>query len=459
MTFKLDRTAPELNLPDLIDGIAWDVNTHLKGSVQDNLGEVEVTYRIGSGNAQAITSATSSATGMQFDQLLSELANLNKEEVYNLTVETKDRAGNAQRQSFQFFVPGDRNVVDDDQWTEPIGDPLLVGNPLDPSSTSDPTNLGSVGLDGNWGAYGLNGGGGGTGTWVNRYSGNGGGGIDGNAPDTTKATLSGSAYDFDYAPSVGMIVTEAVNRISTHPATVNEKAALNNRKSILMAIAQRLETLITPHGFDETSDQTLIDRMRFVMEGLFADAYDSKGDHAGIEPGFESLAGAVLAQELVRDSLSATNPTSVRVQVFAATLLNVVTEATLNSDMMANSTNQQSLANAVMELAKTYAWLHPTPEASVPADKKDFGFLDALWRLQIPNADGQFKSESDIATALSEGVQALGRLLNGVENPVRAIQFINNLLQAANNVSSVKADLKDAQSIRKLIDLLRNKNF
>jgi hypothetical protein len=88
----------------------------------------------------------------------------------------------------------------------------------------------------------------------------------------------------------------------------------------------------------------------------------------------------------------------------------------------------------------------------VPAEGEAFGFLDLLWRLQVPDANGQFKGSGDIATALQKGVSELGQLLDGVQDPVRAIQFINNLMQAAVEVPSLKNDLKDAHFLRELME-------
>ncbi|UBF30066.1 Ig-like domain-containing protein (plasmid) [Kovacikia minuta CCNUW1] len=451
--FKLDRSAPETSLPDVIDGIAWERGMHLQGTVQDNLNDVEVVYAIertsdGQSIAQHSFTVAGSTSGTAFDQVISELAANNSvlqdEEVYNLIVTSTDVAGNSQRTRFQFFVPGDRRVEDDDQWTEggsagPFSDPPKT---VDPDG-DDVQTWGKVGKDGNWGYY-SGGGSGGGGGWTPGY--NGGPLTPEDKEDHKEPT--GNGYEFEYVESIDKILTVAVDSISTHPTTINEKAALNNRKNILLGIGERLATLITPDGFKQASDQALINRMELVMQGLFVDAFDSQGVKAGVYEGFEHWAGAWLAQELIGDALNSTSPTSVRVQVFQATLLDVVTEATPGVTDLAE---QQALTTAVMELAKTYAWLNPNPEATVPVEDGAFGFLDRLWRLQVPDANGQFKGSGEIATALQKGVSDLGQLLEGVNNPVRAIQFINNLIQAAAKVPSLKNDLKDAQFLRELM--------
>jgi predicted chitinase len=226
---------------------------------------------------------------------------------------------------------------------------------------------------------------------------------------------------------------------------------LNNRRAILLEIGRRLNDLIQADG-NFTNDQALIERMRPAMEGLFADAYDPSGATAGVFESFVPWDGAWLAQQLVKDSLSTDNPVSVREQVFQATLLEVVTEVFNAKQFTVTQAQQGALTTAVMELAKTYAWLNPNPEATVPAEGEAFGFLDLLWRLQVPDANGQFKGSGDIATALQKGVSELGQLLDGVQDPVRAIQFINNLMQAAAKVPSLKNDLKDARFLRELME-------
>ncbi|UBF30710.1 Ig-like domain-containing protein (plasmid) [Kovacikia minuta CCNUW1] len=451
--FKLDRSAPETSLPDVIDGIAWERGMHLQGTVQDNLNDVEVVYAIertsdGQSIAQHSFTVAGSTSGTAFDQVISELAANNSvlqdEEVYNLIVTSTDVAGNSQRTRFQFFVPGDRRVTDDDQWTEDDdGDPMTPikdRRPTDPNVQPTPANVntwGYVGGGGNWGYYGGGGSGGG---WTPGYD----GGLNPGDKDGQKGP-TGSGYEYEYAESINAIVHQAVDFISTSPETIHKKGALDNRQNILLEIGRRLNDLIQADE-DFTNDQALIEWMRPAMEGLFADAYDPTGATAGVFDSFVPWGGAWLAQGLVQD------PLSVREQVFQATLLEVVTEVFNAKQIAVTQTQQGALTTAVMELAKTYAWLNPNPEATVPPEDEAFGFLDLLWRLQIPDANGQFKGSGDIAAALQKGVSQLGQLLDGVEDPVRAIQFINNLMQAAAKVPSLKNDLKDARLLRELME-------
>jgi len=457
VNFTLDRTAPVTTLPNLIDGIAWERGTHLQGTVVEASENVNVTYQLETVNGVAVgSSRTLPVTDQAFDQVLNT-ATLTEETPYNLVLTSTDRAGNTQRSGFQFFIPSDRKVTDNDTLpNQPSdADPMPSGA----ATSEDIGSWGSVGSGGGWGGWSGPLGGGGSG-------GSGGGMftptmVAGNPvglaaepqPASVPAPLAGSGYE--YAESIERIVGAAVNFISVSPETLTKKAALYNRESLLRALGRQVQRLIYSDG-NFANDQSLVERLRPVLAGLFADAYDprAKGvdtegrqiDRAGVEHAFAPLGAAWLAQSLLSEPLAGL---SVREQVFQATLLAVVTEATPG---VTNVAQQQALAAAVMALAKTYAWLNPNPEATVPVADKDFGFLDALWRLQIPDANGQFKGSGDIAQTLEDSVMALERLLEGVEDKVRAIQFLNNLVQAASNVTSLKADVKDATFLRELVE-------
>jgi hypothetical protein len=452
--FKLDRTAPE-SLPDLIDGIAWDRGMRLQGVVQDNLSDVQLSYLIERASDQRSMGQSSftianSPTGTPFDQEIKELkigdATLAAEEIYNLILTSTDVAGNSQRTSFQFFVPGDRRVIDDDTYYAETD----AGAPSTEPIPGDVRSRGYIGMGGGWGYWSFSDG-------EYRWTSGSAGGLSREEKDSYKPVLpTGYAYEHEYEQSVRYIVHEAINFISTSSATIHQKGALHNRYNILREIGNRLDTLIHADG-DFRNDQALIEQMRPVMEGLFADAYDPAGDKAGVYPAFVSWEAAWLAQGLVQRSLSKDNPLSVREQVFQATLLEVVTEVFASQSTKLSPQQQGALAVAVMELAKTFAWLNPTPEATVPTDQKEFGFLDALWRLQIPYLNTvtkklEFKGSIEINDTFNSSVTALQSLLAGVDDPVRAIQFINNLIQAAVNVPSLKSDVKDAQFLRELME-------
>lgn len=258
--------------------------------------------------------------------------------------------------------------------------------------------------------------------------------------------IYGAAYEFEYALSVGLTVARAVDLISTGAATLTKRSALNNRVSILEAIARRIEALMQADG-DFRNDQGLISWMRPAMEGLFVDAYAPEGTKAGFYQGFENWAGAWLAQELVKDTRA------VRTQVFQASLLAVVAEVLNNQPM--TTMQQQAVIDSVLELGKTYAWLNQNARFSSLPQMQDVEFLDQLWQLQLPNQFGRFSYPSEAAMVLQRAVDSLDRLLADVHDPARAIQFLNNLLLAATNVPALKDEVKDPQFIQKLLEFAK----
>lgn len=457
ITFSLDTAAPELLLTSVEDGTAWERDTSLQGEVQEpNL--MALAYQIvresdGAAVAQNSLTVQASSTGATFDQVLPELmtgnTTLEEEEPYTLILTSTDRAGNSQRSSFQFFVPSDRLVEDDDLLVDEGGRPLV--NPPDPVITR-PTNP-TVTTSGRYGGGGRYG-----------YYGYSSGGIGSFTPILENATaplpvnpLTGNGYEYDYVEGIGEIVKRAVNFISTAPQTLNEKAALKNRGNILSALGTRLNALIQPN-FKEAKDRALIDQMQPVMAGLFVNAYDPQNAKAGVWDTTLDGYGARLAQQLVDDSL--VNQVSIREQVFRATLMQVVTEVFWTKNITLSATEQAALAATVKDLAKTYAWLNPREEATVPDDQADYGFLDRLWQLQVPHLVlrggkrvSEFKSAAVIQADLQKAVVALGRLLEGVDEPSKAIQFLSGLIQAETYVPSLKSSFKEAQFWRETVEL------
>lgn len=143
-------------------------------------------------------------------------------------------------------------------------------------------------------------------------------------------------------------------------------------------------------------------------------------------------AGYGLAQDVVSSS------TAVSVQVFQSTLLAAFNEALYGKAISFTPEVQQTLLKVALELGQTYAKLAPSPDTSaIPTSDRDFGFLDILWRAQQPGTTGMLPDRDTIAAQLDQGVKALGRLLNGVSDPVATLKFLNNLLSAAANSVSL----------------------
>jgi hypothetical protein len=119
--FIHDGTAPSINLANF-DGIAWTWEERLRGSVQENLSDVEISYQLIEKKNRRFTSKGSfKVQNRRIDILLPEFVKnqrlLEEEKSYTLVLQGSDRAGNQSYPlTYDFFIPGDRRVVDDDVW-------------------------------------------------------------------------------------------------------------------------------------------------------------------------------------------------------------------------------------------------------------------------------------------------------------------------------------------------------
>jgi hypothetical protein len=73
-----------------------------------------------------------------------------------------------------------------------------------------------------------------------------------------------------------------------------------------------------------------------------------------------------------------------------------------------------------------------------------------LWRLQVPDASGQWRSPG---TELPLAVAELRRSLAGLADPAAGLRFINTLVQAASEVGNWADDMKDGRFLRALVEL------
>ncbi|PSB19173.1 hypothetical protein C7B65_12930 [Phormidesmis priestleyi ULC007] len=278
----------------------------------------------------------------------------------------------------------------------------------------------------------------------------------------------GTGYDLEYTDAVKKIVDYGTGAISQHPLTINKKAALQNRQEVLRAIADRLNR-ISKADNDSLNDQAFFDQMQGVMENLFVTAYNPTdvGEDSPLNGLLESKAGGagyVLAQDLIKDS------TAVSVQVFQATLLAAFNEVLYGKLAVMPTAisleDHSALLKAALELGQTYAKLAPSRETgTILASDADFGFLDMLWRVQQPGMGGRLPGKGEIEKQLKNGVEALGRSLDEVSDPLNTLKFLNNLLNAAANSVALneprlanggggfdpRGDIRSAQFIRELV--------
>lgn len=183
-------------------------------------------------------------------------------------------------------------------------------------------------------------------------------------------------------------------------------------------------------------DNTLSNWMRPVLNGIYDNAFD------GIDESCEAVAaGYALAREVV------INPTAVRVRTYEAALFAVVGKVLTEKGFKIEDNGD--LVTALQQLSYTYVKLNPRLESSGTADALT-DFLDPLGRT----------SASGILF-LDQSAAALEHLLEGVDDPVAALKFVNNLMQTATNVVSLNRQgengkplaIKDAQFLRKLVVL------
>ncbi|NJR52517.1 MAG: hypothetical protein HC780_26035 [Leptolyngbyaceae cyanobacterium CSU_1_3] len=474
VTFTLDLTAPRQDITSLIDGITWMDDEVLAGSVSDGTGTGvhQVAYRLwqsgSSGESSGDQAVTISQTGT-FSQALSEIQNL-AAGVYDLSVTSSDLAGNRDTQAYRFLKPED-SLLTDPEINLSAGNGF--GNQDGSSSPPSPGQPGSPGgPGGEWGYVGPRAGGGfGWGTYGSTpananpvwtpsdfpgFPGGGGGGLE--------LEYIGLGYDLEYTETVETILDYGAGAMSNHPLTVHKKAALKNRQDVLKAIADRLHMLSGQDG-NFLNDTGFFARMQGVMQNIFASAYDPTGDTEGrklngLIDREAARVGYGLAQDLVVDS------TAVRLQVFQATLLAVFNEVLYGRATSFTPETQQTVLKAALELGQTYAKLAPSQDTgAIATSDRDFGFLDILWRAQQPDASGRLPDGGTIALQLKNGVEALGRSLNGVSDPVATLKFLNNLLNAAANSVSLnevriasnaggfdpRGDIRSSHFIRELI--------
>lgn len=211
---------------------------------------------------------------------------------------------------------------------------------------------------------------------------------------------------------ISVIANHATGMIGNDAVAAPKKAALLNRQGLVQALAVRLDGLAKADG-NGFNDTAMFNRLSGVMHGLFKDAYDPRDQKMGTWDAFTPWAAGWLAQESMK------SPLAVRVQVFEATLMGVALEA-----LPATTTEAQwqGVTEALRALAKTYAWLNPTVEVgAVSSEQRDFGVFDRLWRLQVPDAAGQWRSPG---TELPLAVAELRRLLTGLADPAQGLRFI-----------------------------------
>jgi Ca2+-binding RTX toxin-like protein len=407
-TFTLDTTSPGLATSNLIDGITWIEGEELKGQVLQLEPGTQVTYRF---DDQPQMLLDLNAAGA-FNKFL-DIPDLDPFEAFSshtLTVSSTDPAGNMQVAEYKFLVKNLKSAVDEDEWQ----DDSSSGSSSTGGSSSGTTSTGS-----SWIASGGSGGPWGRGGYIgNSDSGSGSGGSSSGGGGS-----SGSGYGSElptYLEKMSFILDQAVKSIPQTADTVHKKAALKNRVTVLMELA------------DMVDQGRFYDRMQPVLHTVF--------DRANNDPivyEYEATEeGSNLATAIVQD------PDAVKTEVYQAELLAVTNQVLIDRGFTPTAQGYQQMVNALLELGRTYAALNPSSSGASTSTTPDF--LDSLWRAQKPSNNG-------IRTELQKGIAALDTLLEGINDPLQAIQFVNTLVQAATNVESLQGALRDAQFLQELV--------
>jgi Ca2+-binding RTX toxin-like protein len=403
--FTLDTQAPVQSITSLIDGISWKEGEQLKGKVSNFDSGSFVTYRFDDQGETMLSLDTAGA----FDQLLDLPDSFGS---HRLQVSSIDAAGNRQVAEFKFLVKENKSVLDDDQLavTPP---PSGGGGSGGSGSSSGSSWLASGGSGGSWG-----------------YGGSVGSNdplADGN-PDGYTVGEGYGEEPLPYLEKVAIILDQATGSIGTTPQNIHKQAALKNRTALLMEIA------------DMVDQGKFYDRMESVLHGI----YDQANNDPVSTRSDAWTEGDYLAGD-IRDGSEA-----VKVQVYQAALLAVVNQVLIDHQFTPqNGVVYQQMVDALLQLGRSYAVLNPT-EAANASGTPDF--LDSLWRAQKTLNPYEAKPLGVIRQELQQGMTALYTLLDGVDNPLQALKFVNNLLQAATNVESLDAEaIYDAEFLRELV--------
>lgn len=429
--FKLDSKAPDLQVSKLVDGIAWSSGEAIGVQVGDFEAGTIVSYRFDALPEQSI--AIDSNALVEKNLTLPTAVG-----THALTVTSADAAGNSQAVTYNFLVKDISPVLDDDTFPDSI---ITIGQDRDPDGGLNAGRPGApAGPNGSWGYIGFGGGWGFSsgGNWTLSpapgSSGGGGGNPDRNPnPPHLEPCPSyvGSGYGNLYSDKVRDVVRYAVGSISNYVTTAPKKAALYNRGDILQSIAQWLDDVSQRPDFDTTKDELLFDRMQPVLNGLYNKAHDGLLTTCDIAD-----AGYDLARDVVTD------PIAVKVRVYETALLAVVNQVFTERGYAITP----ELVTALEQLSYTYVKLNP---GAATTSSLFNSFLYPLLR---------WMGGDD--SPLDRSATALKQLLDGVSDPVAALKFANNLLQATTNVTSLNQigangqlpATKDAQFLRKLVE-------
>jgi hypothetical protein len=452
----IDGTTPELTTSGLVDGVAWTPQDQLKAILKDIDPKAKVEYQITNGQLQfsAVLDATltnidgTAKTGNLALKTLSELGfvaatdgSLSKRT--EIALKVTDRAGNIQTQTLKGVVLNLSDLTDESYLSARSNSGSTSGGTADsktplagtwvPQATvgTTPNQALYIGPSGAWGyaQAGTGTGAGGNGIavgtigWVpaSLYNPGGTGSTGGTAtpPLPPLPTLPSTIPDLlDYVPALEVIFKTAIDVLSNAGATAAKKLVLNNAQSQLLSTGRVVQ------------QYNLYDVMQPLLNGVYKSAYVSGGKLA--------KATAVQLGWSLAKALAASN-VSTKLQSFEAPLLAATYGAVKSNGGTVATTVQSSLLTTVRSLAKSYATLNPADEHSSPSSdiqetgKIAKGTLDRLWNWY--NFEDGYTNTGSLTP--TDTISYLKAQLAGQPDVVKALQFVDRMIQAATRVETL----------------------
>jgi predicted chitinase len=429
----IDGTAADLQITGPIDGIAWDSQVELAGFSWDLDPQAKVEYSVkadGTVTFSAVLAAvidTSQTPTFLTKKMIGTtsiaLGQATGSQIfkpYEIALKVTDRAGNISTQTYKGMRLNLPELTEESISLPNMPDDRTGTNA---NNLNNPTDSSGgrlyIGVGGGWG-YGTAG------------SGSGGsGGANWNASANTSPTIPSSVLNpnevVGYLPALRLMLTTAASVLSNHPGTVSKKESLRWYSEMLMKVGEVVET------------NSLYEAMRPVLKGVFANAYAP----GNITKQQAIVNGWAFAQALAIDTKLT------RLQIFQANLY-----ATSLAALKQNGTvvSLAALQQTTDSLALTYARLQPIAfggDSSYPAFVSDLTSADFLGSLLCdgrPSGYGAWSnsyaawSKSTAERAIPKVVDDLKAHLLGQANPLKALQIVDRMLQAASQVSQLYGD-------------------
>jgi hypothetical protein len=420
----IDTKSPELQLPELSDGIAWSevVNglavsnqKSLSGDVfdRDNLTKVEYKFA----NIQAPAKSLEVSNG-KINGTLTIPAGIKAFTEQTVIFRTWDRAGNERTQEYQFMVTDDNaGLESSDIETNLLADDPTVRAGLPKTSGANGRSL-YIGNNGEWGYWGSGTGGAG-GTGSNGWSWQ---------PDSTFSPSTWDGYGDNGAPDPNerlnyitavSAITDMAYKILSNSSKIRQKKEQMGREiDDLKDLAQ----FVQKYGLYSAMGGTFHGVLKTAFDGLSNGTMSRKQ---------ASVMGFDLAKAIAKDTLQVSWK-AFHAEVWA-TMYQALNLGSVSVDQ------QNKVQQAMTSLSQTYYKTVNRPYDGYSEYYND-GFLQDLsqHRLYEKNSSGEFfegRTLKDLAARFANQTSP--------ERLVDALQMANRLLQAGRQVTGLYNPVPD----------------